>query len=141
MPCHIRYIAGITLIEALFVVAVAAILFGFASSSVSAAVNAARSNNGLSRLLADLTMARSAAASASHDVVPCPSSDGSSCMSGDHWESGWIAFQPLHAGSDREPTDPIVLRQSRMQPKVHLVSTTGRTRVRFQPSGGNPVAT
>jgi len=36
-----------------------------------------------------------------------------------------------------EPDEPILLRQSALLPKVHLVSTKGRTRLRFQPSGGN----
>jgi type IV fimbrial biogenesis protein FimT len=130
-------ISGITLIETLFVLAIVAILCGFVSSSVSAAVGAARTSGGLANLLTALTTARSAAANGGIDVILCPSADGNSCSGGDHWEVGWIGFQVLHTGSDREPADPIVLRQSAFPPKVHLVSTQGRTRIRFQPNGSN----
>jgi type IV fimbrial biogenesis protein FimT len=136
-PSSQKSVAGITLIEALFALAVIAILCSFASNSVSAAVNAARTSNGLASLLATLTTARSTAANGSNDVILCPSSDGNSCSSGDHWESGWIAFQALHAGSERESDDPIVAHQAALPSKVHLVSTQGRTRIRFQASGDN----
>ena len=129
--------AGITLIELMFALAVVAILCGFASRGVSAAVNASRTSNGLSSLVASLTRARSAAGNYGVEVVLCPSSDGTSCSDGFHWENGWIAFQPQDGATDRGPTDPILLRQEALPDKVHLVTSTGRTRIRFQPSGGN----
>lgn len=128
---------GLTLIETMFVVAIVAVLAGFASSSVSAAVQAAHSSNGLSSLLAALTRARSSAANLAVDVVLCPSSDGTSCSAGDHWEGGWIAFAATHSGSDRTSDEPILLRQQALAPKVHLVTSAGRTRIRFQSSGSN----
>jgi type IV fimbrial biogenesis protein FimT len=129
--------SGITIVELLFALAVAAILFGFAGNAVSAAMNAARTGNGLASLVAALTQARSIAAAEGIEVVLCPSSDGGSCSNADHWESGWIAFQAIHGTGEREADEPIVLRQPALPAQVHLVSTTGRTRIRFQPSGGN----
>ncbi len=67
----------------------------------------------------------------------CPSNDGVACASGYHWEGGWIAFAATHAGSDRTADEPILLRQPALPSKVHLITSAGRTRVRFQPSGGN----
>ncbi|TLY52098.1 MAG: prepilin-type N-terminal cleavage/methylation domain-containing protein [Gammaproteobacteria bacterium] len=129
--------SGLTLVETMFAVAIVAMLAGFASSSVSAAVQAAHSSSGLSSLIAALTRARSSAANLAVDVVLCPSRDGASCSAGDHWESGWIAFAATHSGSDRTSDEPILLRQQALAPKVHLVTSAGRTRIRFQPSGGN----
>jgi len=129
--------SGITVIELMFALAIAAILFGFATSSVSAAVNAARTSSGFSSLLASLTRARSIAANAGVEVVLCPSSDGTSCADGYHWENGWIAFQSTHGRGDREADDPILLQQGALPPKVRLITTAGRTRIRFQASGGN----
>ena len=128
---------GVTLIELMFALAIIGILLGFASNGVSAAMNASRTSNGFSSLLASLTRARSIAANSEVDVVLCPSIDGASCAVGDHWENGWIAFQAMHGGSDREADEPILLRQEALLPKVHLVTTKGRTRIRFQPNGGN----
>ena len=102
---------GVTLIELMFALAIIGILLAFASSSVSAAMNAARTSSGFSSLLAALTRARSAAANSEVDVVLCPSADGTSCAAGDHWENGWIAFQATHSGSDRDADETILLRQ------------------------------
>lgn len=128
---------GLTLIETLFAVAIVAVLAGFASSSVSAAISASRTSNGLASLAVALTRARSSAANAGVEVVLCPSTDGAACANGDHWENGWIAFAATHGGSQRESDEPILQRQNALPPKVHLVSTSGRTRIHFQPSGGS----
>ena len=130
--------SGLTLVETMFAVAIVAVLAGFASGSVSAAIHASRASNGLASFVATITRARSSAATAGVEVVLCPSDDGSACSSGDHWENGWIAFAAMHGGTNvREAGDPILLRQGALQAKVHLTSTSGRTRIRFQPSGGN----
>jgi type IV fimbrial biogenesis protein FimT len=129
--------AGITLIETLFAVAIIAVLASFANSSYSAAINATRTGSGLASLVAALLRARNNAEISGFDVVLCPSSDGAACSAGDHWEAGWIGFAAAHGGSERKPGDPIVLRQDALPPKVHLVSTSGRTRIHFQPNGNN----
>jgi type IV fimbrial biogenesis protein FimT len=128
---------GVTLVELICVVAIVAIVATFATRGASAAINASRASNSVSSLFAALTRARSFAATAGVDVVLCPSVNGSSCASGYHWENGWIAFPATHAGSDRTADEPILLRQEALPPKVHLITSVGRTRVRFQPSGGN----
>src|SRR5947208_2160011 len=101
---------GITVVELMLALAIAAVLFGFATSSVSAAVNAARTSAGLSSLVASLTRARSMAGNNSVEIVMCPSADGTNCSDGYHWEKGWIAFQPGEGASERQPADPILLR-------------------------------
>ena len=128
---------GLTLVELMFAVAIVAVLASVASTSVFAAVHAARGSDGIASLVASITRARSSAANMGVEVVLCPSFDGASCAEGDHWENGWIAFASTHGTGGREPDEPILLRQGALLPKVHLVSTKGRTRLRFQPSGGN----
>jgi len=129
--------AGVTLIELVCAVAIVATVAAFASRMATGAINASRSSNAVSNLFAALTRARSFAATAGVDVVLCPSVDGTACAAGYHWEGGWIAFTATHAGSDRTSDEPILLRQPALPPKVHLITSSGRTRVRFQPSGGN----
>ena len=128
---------GFTLIELIIVLVIVAVTLGFASSGVSAAVSAGRTSSAVASLYAALTRARSNAANSSNDVLLCPSLDGVSCSSGYHWEHGWIAFVELHGNSDRDADEPILLRQDALPAKVHLLTTRGRTRIRFQPSGGN----
>lgn len=129
--------SGITLIELLCAVAIVALIAALAGRIGSPAIQAARSSNSISDLFASLTRARSFAATAGADVVLCPSSDGEYCAPGYNWESGWIAFPATHAGSNRTADEPVLLRQHSLPPKVHLITSAGRTRVRFQPSGGN----
>ncbi len=128
---------GMTLVELACVIAIVAVVATFAASSASAAINASRTSSSVSSLFAALTRARSFAATAGVDVVICPSADGESCAAGYQWESGWIAFPATHAGSNRTPDEPVLLRQEALPTRVHLVTSAGRTRVRFQPSGGN----
>ena len=128
---------GLTLIELVAVLAVVAAVAVLGSSGASAAIYASRGAVGLSSLIASLTKARSIAASTEIDVVLCPSADGETCTSGYHWESGWIAFQATHAGSDRVPGEAIVQREAALPRKLHLITSSGRTRIRFQGNGGN----
>ena len=128
---------GFTAIELICVVAIVAIVAAFAARGASAAINAARTSNSVSSLFASLTRARSFAATGGVDVVLCPSTDGATCAAGYHWEGGWIAFIASHAGSDRTPDETILVRQEALPPKVHLITSVGRTRIRFQPSGSN----
>jgi type IV fimbrial biogenesis protein FimT len=129
--------SGITLIELIVGLAIVATIAAFATRGASAAINASRSSNSVSTLYASLTRARSFAASAGVDVVLCPSTDGATCAAGYHWEQGWIVFPALHSGSNRTSDEPILVRQDALPPKVHLITSAGRTRIRFQPSGGN----
>lgn len=128
---------GMTLIELVVAIAVVAIIVTFATRGASAAINASRTSSSVSSLFASLTRARSLAATADVDVVLCPSTNGTSCAPGYHWENGWIAFPATHAGSSRTADEPVLLRQEPLPSKVHLVTSAGRTRVRFQASGGN----
>ena len=128
---------GMTLIELVCVIVIVATLVAFAARGASAAMNAARTSNGVASLFAALTRARSFAATAGVDVVMCPSLDGTSCATGFHWEKGWIAFPATHSGSNRTADEPVLLHQGALPSKVRVVTSAGRTRVRFQPSGGN----
>jgi len=128
---------GMTIVELVCVIAIVMVVATFATQGASAAINAARASNSVSNLFAALTRARSFAATAGVDVVLCPSADGHSCTDGYHWENGWIAFAATHGGSDRTDDEPLLLKQDALPRKVHLVTSARRTRVRFQPSGGN----
>lgn len=138
MRIHSRSQEGVTLIELVAVLAIVATVAVFASRGASAAINASRTSSSVSSLYASLTRARSLAANGSIDIVLCPSTDGVSCATGYHWENGWIVFPALHAGSDRTADEPILLHQPALPASVHLITSAGRTRLRFQPSGGNP---
>lgn len=129
--------AGTTFIELICILTIVATIAVFANRLASAAIEAAHASSSVSDLFAALTRARSFAASAGVDVVLCPSVDGTTCATGYRWERGWIAFPATHAGSNRTPDEAILWRQKALPPRIHLITSAGRTRIRFQPSGGN----
>jgi type IV fimbrial biogenesis protein FimT len=128
---------GATLVELTIAIAVVAVIATFAWRGASAAIYATRTGSGLANLMAALERARSVAASTEVDVVLCPSTNGQTCTSGYHWEGGWIAFQAVKAGSNRVAGDALVSSQGALHPKVHIITSPGRTRIRFQGNGSN----
>jgi type IV fimbrial biogenesis protein FimT len=130
--------AGFTLIGLVISIAIAAILAMLLVSAVGAA--AAKVNAGVAeaRLVTSLERARTIAISGDSDIVMCPSSDGTHCSAGDHWESGWIGFADRGENGQRNDDEPIILREVALAAGMHLVSTKGRTHLRFQAVfGGN----
>lgn len=128
---------GFTLIELMIVLAVVAVLASLVGMSVSSAVSASSSASAKAELVASLTRARSFAASGTVDVVLCPSLDNATCATGYHWENGWIAFAAVDPGSIPTSNDTVLIRHDALRKGVHLITSKGRTRIRFQPSGGN----
>jgi len=136
-PSHPKYHAGITLIELMIAVAIAVILGSFTINGIASIVHKSRGGLAGINLVDSLTRARSLAVTRESDVVVCPSSDGQNCDKSDHWESGWIAFGDVREDGERRGSEPVLIRQDALGAKVHLVSTEGRTRLRFQPTGSN----
>jgi type IV fimbrial biogenesis protein FimT len=132
----VEYQMGLTLIELLFAMAMVAIALVLATSALSATAHAARTSSGTASLYTTFLRARTAAISSNADIILCPSVDGTRCSVGDHWESGWIGFVASDGSTERMADAPIVLRQEALPKGVHVVTTSGRTRLRFQGLGG-----
>ncbi len=89
---------GLTLVELLVVLAVAAILAQIALPDFSDAIKNNRSTTQLNELQTSLMLARSEAVKRNNAVVMCKSVDGAACQdSGVNWHSGWIVFEDLNA--------------------------------------------
>jgi type IV fimbrial biogenesis protein FimT len=124
--------AGFTLVGLLVSIAIAAILGMLAVSSLRAAAAKVTAGVAEARLVSTLERARALAIAGDSDVVLCPSRDGSECDAGDHWENGWIGFADRLGNGKRNDSEPVVLREGALGHGIHLVSTQGRTRLRFQ---------
>jgi type IV fimbrial biogenesis protein FimT len=133
----VKSAAGITLIELMIIIAIVAVLGLFTVNGIASMVHKSRGGLAGINLVDSLTQARSLAIMRESDVVLCPSSDGSSCLKSDHWESGWIAFGDVREDGERRGSEPVLIAQGALGAKVHLVSSEGRTRLRFQPTGSN----
>ena len=129
--------AGLTLIELMIVMAIAAMLLGVAVPAFSGGLEAARSLEARSSLLSSLQSAASRAALTGVHGVLCPSLDGTACADSADWSAGWLVFMDLNASRELEGGERILHIQPPLSGKVHLRSTAGRTRIVFQGNGGN----
>ena len=129
-------IRGFTLVEAVIALAVLALLVGAAVPAWSGVLETAHSTSAKTALVETLTRSVSHAALAGTEVVLCPgTADG--CRDTVDWSGGWIAYADIDGNRQRGPGETLLQAQPALSGKTHLRSTIGRTRVVFQPNGGN----
>jgi len=127
---------GFTLIEALIALAAAGFLLCVAVPAWSGALEAAHATSARAVLLESLTRSISHAALTGSEVVLCPG-DASGCRNSIDWSRGWIAYADIDGDRRRDANETLLYSQSALTGRVHLRSTSGRTRLVFQPNGGN----
>jgi type IV fimbrial biogenesis protein FimT len=132
-----RSVKGFTLIEAVVVMAVAAILLAVAIPAWSHARAAANAGSVRAKLAASLLDAVRHSAIAGTEVVVCPSSPSGACSGSTNWDSGWIVFADINGSRAPDPNETRLVAENALPSDVHLRTTTGRTRLVFQPNGGN----
>jgi type IV fimbrial biogenesis protein FimT len=128
---------GFTLLEALIAMAVVTLLLGLAVPAFGNARAAAHAGAARAALLDSLMTASSHAAVTATHVVLCASHDGTSCSGDPDWSQGWLAFADLDGNRLPGPNETILRRQPALDGSTRLRSTVGRTRLVFQPNGGN----
>jgi type IV fimbrial biogenesis protein FimT len=133
MPHRLR---GFTLIEALVALLVTGVLLGVAVPAWSGALEAAHATSARAMLLESLTHSISHAALTGSEVVLCPG-DADGCRNSIDWSGGWIAFADIDGNRRRDANETLLSHQPALTGRVHLRSTLGRTRLVFQPNGGN----
>ena len=124
---------GVTILELMVAVCLSALLLGFAVPSMSDFVANQRITAATNEMVANLQYARMQAVTRRHNVVACPSVDQQRCF-GNRWDSGWIVFNDADNNRQVDASEDllrVVAADERAQ-----ISSGGRFRVRFQPSGG-----
>ena len=127
---------GFTLLEAVIATAVVTILACIAVPAWSNAREAAQNGSAQAALLETLLGAIGHAALTGTEVVLCPG-DTAGCRATPDWSHGWIAFADIDGDRRRDPSDTLLKTVAPLGGRVHLRTTAGRTRLLFQPSGGN----
>ncbi len=88
-----KRMSGITLVEMLVVMTIAAILIGIGAPSFRYVTNSNRMSGEINSLLGDMQFARSEALKEGRTVTICSSTDGTSCGGqAQSWDQGWIVF-------------------------------------------------
>lgn len=129
---------GVTLIEMMVTLAVAAILLAAAVPSFSALLQNNRAAAQVNELVAAIHAARGEAIKRGFPVTVCASSNQSSCSGGSSWTSGWIVFQDQVAtGSPQTPLGADDARWVKVWYALEGQSTLSGTAsyLRFHPNG------
>ena len=129
-------IRGFTLIEAVIALSVISILFAIAVPAWTGVIESAHATSAKAALLETLTRSISHAATAGAEVVLCPGDSGG-CRNTVDWSGGWIAYADIDGNRQRSANETLLQAEPPLAGNVHLRSTTGRTRLVFQPNGGN----
>ncbi|MFP4209012.1 MAG: GspH/FimT family pseudopilin [Wenzhouxiangella sp.] len=125
---------GLTLIELLIVLAVAAILATIGVPAMAGFVAESRVTAKTNLMMAHIQFARHSAVTRRANVVACPSEDQLQCSGSNRWDRGWIIF--VDRDNDREPDSPEAILRVVAPEERLLLHSAGRNRVRFQPMGG-----
>lgn len=94
--------AGMTFVELLIVLSIAAIMLTLAVPSFDAVLQGNRFSTFANAYLTHLHMARSEATKRNARVALCKSADGVSCTTTGSWDQGWIVF---HDANNNAQTD------------------------------------
>lgn len=130
---------GFTLIETMVALVVLAIVASIAIPSWSAARAAAHAGKTRAEMLETITAAVRHSALAGTEVVLCHPKDETvgQCSNTTNWTDGWALFADINGNRLRDANEPVIHRQPPLSGGVRLWTTEGRTRLIFQPNGGN----
>ena len=134
---------GFTLVELVATLAVLAVLLALALPSLRELRERQQALAAFHALTVALAQARFAAIQRGRPVTVCPSLDGLGCREDLVWDDGWLVYaDPRRQAQPADPAD--ILWVERLGAGgVGIRSTTGRHRVRYQPTGlagGNNVS-
>src|SRR3989338_6261567 len=132
-----RQQAGVTMIELMIVVTIAAILASIAAPSFSDLINNTRLTSTMSQLTSDLNRARSEAIKRNRRVLVCVRSTDTACGAITNWQNGWLVCYDedqdgaCDATSAANP-NPIAVHSAI---NAHLTLTGSADTIYFNPSG------
>lgn len=111
---------GLTLIELLVTIAIAAILAGLAAPSFREMIVGNRLKSHASALLSGLLLARGEAIKRNGRVVLCKSADGAACTLNGGWEQGWIVFADGNNNAALDAGETVIQRQAALDSGMRL---------------------
>lgn len=131
----IRKDAGFTLIEALIVMSIIAMICTVGLPSFASALQRNRVTMTLHLLSADMAMARSSAVVKRKQVVVCPRGPGDLCTSSHDWSRGWLVF--TDGDGNRQPDAQADILRATDAParSSSLFVTSSRPFLRYQVDG------
>ena len=132
-----RYETGITLLEMMVTLGIAAILLLTGVPALQQFNMKQRMKAAVAGLHNDLVMARSEAVYRNAVVVACPGSPEDGCSGGSDWSQGWIVFDDANGDRQRQDAEDMV-RHGQAREQIAILAPASRTELRFFPDGSAP---
>lgn len=128
---------GVTLIELMIALSIAAILLGIAIPSFRQTISNNRMASIANEFIGGINYIRSEAIKMGRSVTMCKSSDGSTCATANtvFWEDGWIAFVDLDADGALDSGETILRTWPALTSSYTLRSTALPDFLRYDPQG------
>lgn len=125
--------SGVTLIELMLALAVAAVIMSVSMPSLHDLMQRQRISAAANELVASLNLARQNAVFQREITLMCPSTNGAICSGDNRWDHGWIVFRDPDRNRTPEAATDILRIAGRV--KGINMDSAGRTLVRYRPSG------
>lgn len=136
MRSHGTRQCGFTLIEAMVVLAIAAILAMIGAPAMGSLLARTRDASTEAAVTNMLRHARTAAVMRNARVLVCPSRDGRRCNPGDDWQHGWLVAKDSDHDGQPDSDAPLIAAQAAMPAGTRVVTSAGRGQLAFHPNGG-----
>lgn len=131
----VRSARGFTLTELMIALAIAGILAMIGAPAMGGLLARTRDSGIENAIAASLRGARNAAVMRNARVLVCPSPEGHRCGSNANWQYGWIIAQDADHDGQPDAGRSVLDVQSALPAGTRVVTSAGRTRIAFQPSG------
>lgn len=126
--------AGLTLIELLTTLTIAALTLTVGLPAFSGTLERTRVSTAMHQVSADLAMARSTAIMRRAQVVVCPRTANHRCRDDSDWSHGWIVF--IDSDGNRQPDEDAHILRVTDPPARHSLSIDSTRRfLRYQRDG------
>jgi len=128
---------GVTVLELMLTLAIAAVLLGLAIPAYETFINRQRMRAAVTGLHGDLLAARSQAVFRGVAVIACPGAPTDGCSGTSDWSAGWIVFEDLDGDREHDTDEPL-LRHGRPPEAIAIFTPASRAALRFLPDGSTP---
>lgn len=126
---------GLTLIEILVVIAIAAIVLALAGPDLSALIKSNRVAAKINALNADITLAKTEAIKRGAGVTLCASANQQTCSATSDLAAGWIVFSDLNENQAVDGNDTIFKIQDKLKGGDSIVLSDSQAAVSFNRNG------
>jgi type IV fimbrial biogenesis protein FimT len=132
------YSQGMTLIEALTSLALAAVLLGIAVPAFDALLSSSRLSSASNGFFTSLFLARSESIKRNARVVMCISADGETCSATGYWDQGWVVFHDADNDAQVDAGEAIITHVNSLPNNISIRGNTPVSKyVSYSPQGNS----